>query len=202
VSFRPFLASVTFLSNISFTGTHLYFFFRDASSEQSADGENSERYVSGPDGSDAASASSPDQATHEAHGPSPFSSPFLSFREPGKNIQQLRQLALQGREETLREEAEGRKKVVWGSVDGLRDAQVRREMVGDGDCAALGGGMLPSADDRLESCEVGGVAVGDGDEGMLVVEDGVVADRSALGLIHGPGSDLWIKDGKISDDLS
>ena len=57
-----------------------------------------------------------------------FICPLLSFREPNKNIKLLRHLALQGREETLREEAEGREKAVQGSVD----SQVRRE-VGGGD---------------------------------------------------------------------
>ena len=153
-------------------------------------GSTSERQVSSHEGSDTVHASS-EQAAREPHGPSPFSSPFLSFREPGKNIKELRQLALQGREETLREEAEGREKVVWGSVDAWRDAQVRREE-GDGECVALGDGTLPSASDRLESCEVGGVVVGvgvgvGGGDGGELVEDGVAADGSKLGFTHGPG---------------
>lgn len=64
--------------------------------------------------------------------------PFLSFREPAKNIKELRQLALQGREETLREEAEGREKVVWGSVDDAQSGQEERDSVG------LGGGTPPA----------------------------------------------------------
>lgn len=86
----------------------------------------------------------------------------------------------------MREEAEGRGKVVWGSVDGWRDAQLRRE---EGDCPPLGGDMLPSADDRGESSEVGGVVVGgrigDGNGGELAVDDGVGAGASASGLMHG-----------------
>jgi hypothetical protein len=83
----------------------------------------------------------------------------------------------------LREEAEGREKVVWGSVDGWRDAQLRRED-GDGECAALGGGTLPGVDDRPASREVDGVGVGDGNVGELV-DEGVVAGVSAHGLTHG-----------------
>ena len=142
--------------------------------------------------SDAAHAPSPDDAAQGTHGlasadlpspspppslrPSPFPSAFLSFREPANSIKQLRQLALQGREETLREEAEGREKVVWGTVD----AQVRREE-GDGVCVVMGGGTLPGAEDRPEACGVDGVAVGDGNGGGDVDDGGV----SALGLARG-----------------
>ena len=127
-------------------------------------GSTSERQVSGHEGSDTAHASL-DQAAHsdEPHGPSPFSSSFLSLRF----------------------------KVVWGSVDARRDAQVRREE-GDGECAALGDGTLSSASDRLESCEVGGVVVGvgvgvGGGDGGELVEDGVAVGGSKLGFTYGPG---------------
>ena len=156
----------------------------------------SERQISSQEVSDAARASSPDDAAQETHGlasadsppasasppqsprPSPFPSAFLSFREPANSIKQLRQLALQGREETLREEAEGREKVVWGTVD----AQVRREE--GGVCVVMGDGTLPGAEERLEACEVGGVAVGDGNGGGIV-DDGGVVGGSALGLARG-----------------
>ena len=163
------------------------FFYSDrdaASSERSESEENglaSERQISSQDVSDASSPAEATQGTHDLASsdppsspspsrprPSSFPSAFLSFREPAKNIKQLRQLALQGREETLREEAEGREKVVWGSVDGWRDAQVRRA---EGE--VLGGGTLPGAP---ASCEVDGVGVG--------VDDGVIG-VSALGLTRG-----------------
>lgn len=102
--------------------------------------------------------------------PLAFSSPFLSFREPDKNIRQLRQLALQGREETLKEKAEGREKVVWGSVDGWRDGQVQRE---EGEGLALGCGTLPGEDEALQvlgGVVVGGDVGGDSDAGELVRE--------------------------------
>lgn len=119
------------------------------------------------DGSDTAGTASPGEAVQETHDlspspsprSSPFPSPFLGFRAPDKNIRQLRQLALQGREETLREEAEGREKVVWGSVEGCREERVREE---EGP-VPLGWGTLPGgeADDRVEGVQVG--AVGDGE---------------------------------------
>lgn len=133
---------------------------RDAPSVSTENGMPSEQEAPIQDGNDSA-ASSPGQAAHgddpsQSQSPSPRPpSTFPSFREPDKNIIQLRQLALQGREETLKEEAEDREKVVWGSVDGWRDGQVRREA-----CGVLGCGTLPGADDRLESLQVGGVVVG------------------------------------------
>ncbi|KAH0832338.1 hypothetical protein J3R83DRAFT_13354 [Lanmaoa asiatica] len=166
-------------------------FDRDAAlRERSVSEENgleSEREVSSQDVGDAERASATDDAAQETRNlassdspsprPSSSLSSFLSFREPNKNIKQLRQLALQGREETLREEAEGREKVVWSSVDGWRDTQLQRE--GEGDCPTLGGGTLPGADDRSESSEVDGVVVservGNGNGGELDVDDGVVA---------------------------
>ncbi|KAG9315444.1 hypothetical protein JVU11DRAFT_3055 [Chiua virens] len=82
---------------------------------------------------------------------SSFPSAFLTFREPDKSIRQLRQLAQQGREKTLQEEAEGREKVVWGSVE-------------EGDCAVLGDGTLPTGtDDRSASAELDGIVVSVGD---------------------------------------
>ena len=136
----------------------------------------SERQISSQDVSDASSPAEATQGTHDLASsdpsspsrprPSSFPSAFLSFREPAKNIKQLRQLALQGREETLREEAEGREKVVWGSVDGWRDAQVRRA---EGE--VLGGGTLPGAP---ASCEVDGVGVDDGVIGVGLTRGGDV----------------------------
>ncbi|KAG8214887.1 hypothetical protein J3R82DRAFT_10058 [Butyriboletus roseoflavus] len=162
--------------------------------------ESDEREVLSQDDSDSTRASSADEAAQETHDlspskspslpptpsrPSSFRHPFPSFREPGNNIKRLRQLALQGREETLREEAEGREKVVWGSADSWRDAQSRPV---EGDCSTLCGGTLPGADDRSESFKVGGVVVGmrvgDGNGGELIVDDGVTAGVSALGLRH------------------
>lgn len=151
----------------------LFNFHRESASSEpfvSENGSMSEWQVTSQAGSDAVS---PDKATHETHGHTPSDSPtpsqppnspsftshFLSFREPSKNIKQLRQLAIQGREETLREEAEGREKVVWGTVDGWRDAQVRREE-GDGPASpALSDGTLPNAGDQPEASEGDGVVV-------------------------------------------
>ncbi|KAI9464309.1 mitochondrial protein Pet127-domain-containing protein [Boletus coccyginus] len=170
---------------------------KEAASSERPENENGLGQVSGQGLSDVAGAraSPPDKvqeaplASSDPPSQSPRPSPFsalLTFREPGQNIKQLRQLALQGRQETLREEAEGREKVVWGSLDGLQDAQVRRE----GECAPLGGGALPGADDRTEPCEVDGTVVGEADGGALV-DDGGMAGVSALGLMHGerPESD-------------
>ncbi|KAF8433785.1 hypothetical protein L210DRAFT_3649587 [Boletus edulis BED1] len=79
-----------------------------------------------------ASPSSDSPSSSQSPRPSSYLSSFLSFREPSKNIKQLRLLALQGRQETLREElAEGREKVVWGSVDELPEAEVRQAEGGD-----------------------------------------------------------------------
>ena len=69
---------------------------------------------------------------------------------------------------------------MWGSVDGWRDAQVRRA---EGE--VLGGGTLPGAP---ASCEVDGVGVG--------VDDGVIG-VSALGLTRGGDVEM---DGKTCDD--
>ena len=66
---------------------------------------------------------------------------------------------------------------MWGSADGWRDAQLGRDK---GDVCRS---MLPGAEDRPESCEVGGL-VGNGNGGGLV-DGGVVAGVSALGLTHG-----------------
>ena len=177
----------------------MHYFARDAaSSKRSASEENTstpERQVLTQDGGDGVPVSSPggaaahetlDPVTSSSDSPSSSQSPrlssALSFRKPNKNIKLLRQLALQGREETLREEAEGREKIVWDSVD----PQVRREVGGgdrdgDGQCpgSALAGGTLSSGDNRASDVlEAGsvvvGVSVGDGkrdgegNEGELV----------------------------------
>ncbi|KAF8431466.1 mitochondrial protein Pet127-domain-containing protein [Boletus edulis BED1] len=160
-----------------------------ASDERPVSGKNglaSEQQLRTQNKSSAAHTSSPDEAPQETPSlpspssdspsssqsprPSSYLSSFLSFREPSKNIKQLRLLALQGRQETLREEAEGREKVVWGSVDELPDAEVQqaeggddRDGDGDGDqdCPGpvLGDGTLPGVKER-EVSEVGRVMVG------------------------------------------
>lgn len=185
MSSRPFSIILIFIPADLRRFSHLD---RDAAlrerSVSEQNGSESEREVSSQDDSDTARATSTDEAAQDlasSDSPSPrpssFRHPFLSFREPDKNIQRLRQLALQGREETLREQAEGREKVVWGSVEG--DGQLRRV---EGDCLTLGSGTLPSADDRSESFEVGG-AVGVR-VGELDVDDDAMASVSAPGLTH------------------
>ncbi|KAF9219174.1 Pet127-domain-containing protein [Gyrodon lividus] len=105
-------------------------------------------------------------------------SPFQSreFRPANQGIELLRQLAREGRDETLREQAEGREKVVWGAAH----SSWRGENTDSVDDA----GRTPGVDAEDGSVEVGGVAVEVGDGAATLGESDVeplIAEEPGLG---------------------
>ncbi|KIJ07557.1 hypothetical protein PAXINDRAFT_182447 [Paxillus involutus ATCC 200175] len=90
----------------------------------------------------------------------------MEFRPANRGIEMLRQLALEGRDETRREQAEGREKVVWGvALPSCRET-LDSESVEGGDIDGV-----PGVEDDL--VEVGGVAVEVGDGATALGESTV-----------------------------
>ncbi|KIJ07329.1 hypothetical protein PAXINDRAFT_158454, partial [Paxillus involutus ATCC 200175] len=90
----------------------------------------------------------------------------MEFRPANRGIEVLRQLALEGRDETRREQAEGREKVVWGVVLPSCRETLDSESVEGGDVDGV-----PGVEDDL--VEVGGVAVEVGDGAAALGESTV-----------------------------